>query len=578
VLFMRGATTDLKLVLLDGAPVYAPFHVGGLLPTFDPNVMGTASHYVGGAPARYDGGLSYILDLSTRAPGRERVSSSGSVDLLSARASVDGPLGRSGGFLVGARALHRGAGHLLPAGAVPYGYGDALARVEVGLTPGHSLSATGFMNRESVLLDFPGATGTRSAPRDASWGNRAVSLTYRGRIGATRTALRGAAGRYDASLPISRADGDLFAWGASGRMRLTVDVVSPLGKTEIRYGVSAERVETTYEGRTLGGAGGIVLEDAADGEVVGGYAEAVVPVSNQVRLWAGLRLDRFSSDGTLRPAPRLRLAWLLSDQAVLSLAVGRYHQYARVSDEGVQGTLAGVVPEGSGLSLADPLLSVARSSHLVVSLDQMLLPKVRLGLDGYVKAFEGVSTPGQRLNASGADLRVSHVSPSATVWLGYSLAWYWSQDGLGYTTERFAGQQLLSLGASGRAWSRLGLDLRLAYGDGLPLTAVQLSDAADEAAGPGPVLDVDGGTNRELPIWSGGARADQFLRLDLEVSGTFDARIGGRPVLLRPYLRVMNALGRRDALFYYFEPWRSPDAQPLMESALLPVVGVEWRF
>ena len=28
VLFMRGSTTDLKLVLLDGAPVYTPFHLG----------------------------------------------------------------------------------------------------------------------------------------------------------------------------------------------------------------------------------------------------------------------------------------------------------------------------------------------------------------------------------------------------------------------------------------------------------------------------------------------------------------------------------------------------------------------
>ena len=74
-----------------------------------------------------------------------------------------------------------------------------------------------------------------------------------------------------------------------------------------------------------------------------------------------------------------------------------------------------------------------------------------------------------------------------------------------------------------------------------------------------------------------GARAVSF-RLDAEVSGLFETRMGSRALTLRPYLRVMNALGRRDAMFYYFEPWRGDGVQPLVESNLLPVVGFEWRF
>ncbi len=54
--------------------------------------------------------------------------------------------------------------------------------------------------------------------------------------------------------------------------------------------------------------------------------------------------------------------------------------------------------------------------------------------------------------------------------------------------------------------------------------------------------------------------------------------MGSRLMLIRPYLRIVNALGRRDALFYYFEPWRSSEAQPLIESAVLPILGFEWRF
>ena len=108
VLFMRGSTTDLKLVLLDGAPVYTPFHVAGLLRSFEPSVLGGADLHVGraGPPARYDGGLTYILDLRTRRAREDRLHASGSLDLLAATATLDGPLGKRAGVVASTRALH----------------------------------------------------------------------------------------------------------------------------------------------------------------------------------------------------------------------------------------------------------------------------------------------------------------------------------------------------------------------------------------------------------------------------------------------------------------------------------------
>ena len=71
---------------------------------------------------------------------------------------------------------------------------------------------------------------------------------------------------------------------------------------------------------------------------------------------------------------------------------------------------------------------------------------------------------------------------------------------------------------------------------------------------------------------------DGFLRLDVELFTHFTARMCGRDVNVRPYLRLINALDQRDALFYYFEPWRDSDLRPLAERSFLPVFGVEWRF
>src|SRR5690606_38667794 len=106
VLYVRGAPAEMKLLLLDGAPVYSPFHLGGLIPAFDQELLRSADLHLGGAPARYDGGLSYVMGLETRAGRRSGIYSSGSVDLLSARGVVEGPLSHHAGFLVGGRTVH----------------------------------------------------------------------------------------------------------------------------------------------------------------------------------------------------------------------------------------------------------------------------------------------------------------------------------------------------------------------------------------------------------------------------------------------------------------------------------------
>jgi hypothetical protein len=64
----------------------------------------------------------------------------------------------------------------------------------------------------------------------------------------------------------------------------------------------------------------------------------------------------------------------------------------------------------------------------------------------------------------------------------------------------------------------------------------------------------------------------------VELNATFRPRWGGHQWEVRPYVRVLNALDRRDALFYAFQSWRSDGLTPLAERPLVPVLGVAWRF
>jgi hypothetical protein len=90
-------------------------------------------------------------------------------------------------------------------------------------------------------------------------------------------------------------------------------------------------------------------------------------------------------------------------------------------------------------------------------------------------------------------------------------------------------------------------------------------------------LPATGDVLEQTPPLPGGLDED-FLRLDVELHGTFRVNWAGRPWEVRPYVRILNALDRRDALFYAFQPWRSDELTPLAERPIVPVVGIAWRF
>ena len=574
VLYMRGSTTDLKLVLLDGAPVYTPFHVGGLMRSFEPAVLGTAVLHVGGAPARYDGGLTHILDLETRRPRRDRVRASGSLDLLAATSALEGPIGSRGGYVASARSLHD-LGATALRGRPPYGYRDVLLGMEFEPTNGQLVRATGFWNSEAVLLDFA------NAPDDASWSNRAASVKYIGAVGTGTLELMAARSGYRASLPLQpTAPADepipnaLLATAATDRLRMIGEFAWGAPGERLRLGVSHERIDAAFAARALGG--GPETSTRTQTTTTGAYVDATRPLGPGLTLRAGLRGDAFSSGG-FRLAPRVALMWDFDPNALITIAVGRYHQPTRTPDVEVERTLAEVVEQGLP---ASALLPVATADHVVVSLDQTLGTNVRLSLQGFWKRYEGLeAAPEKTIRSSGIDLQLRSAGTRAGVWLGYGLSWFWSTEDLSGYSSDFAGRHLLSAGLSGGLGGPLQGEIRVAYGAGLPYTSIPFRGLAGESVDPTSALDGEGTSpysSQDSPLVSG--PDEEFLRIDVEVHALLTPEWGGRRWSVRPYLRVLNALDRRDALFYTFQSWRSDELTPLAERPLLPVFGVAFSF
>jgi hypothetical protein len=559
VLVVRGSTSDLKLVLLDGAPVYAPFHMAGLIDSFDPALLSNAKLYLGGAPARYDGGVSYVLDLATRAAGRERWTGTAKADLLAASGEADGPLWRGAGLLVATRAIHGGMLGHLQGSPFPYGYSDALARLDVSLPRGLALAATGFANGEAVRVDSLAGTWLR-------WGNGAASARLRGRAGRVDGEATAAVSGFTATLPGAA----MLVQSWQRRVRLAADFARDAGGLRLGWGYAYDREWVRHRVLSRVPSQPLSYERDTVAMVGGWYADGLWRAGREWSVRGGVRGDMYAQGSFLSLSPRLAVTWIPTAHATLTLAAGRYHQLVLKRAEWP-------LPEGSGdpaASLGIPTVpAVASANHLTLSLDQELAEGVRLGLEGYYKRFEGIPDPDEiGTYASGVDVWARRAEGALSGWLGYSLAWYWSRADTAAASGRFSGRQIVSAGVAA-AGRRGRAEVRVAYGSGLPYSALG-SSSADAT---GAVQDPSYALNDVPPPISGSVPRD-FLRIDVQVSRTLTPRVGGRETRLTPYFRVLNALDRRDALFYRYDPAHAAAARPVATLPLVPVLGLEWKL
>lgn len=561
---VRGSAADLKLVLLDGAPVYTPFHMGGLMEPFEPGVLRSARLYLGGAPARFDGGLSYVMDLATRGGNSEQHSVSGAVDVVSTRGIVEGPLPGGATYLFSGRVVHGAWMRGLEGDEFPYRYRDGVARVDLPLAGG-VLRATGFGNREGATMD-----DDRSF---AGWQNLAGSVRYRGGILGEDGELTAAHGTFTAQLQ-QNGNHILRQRGDTQRGRVALDLGTSAGAVRVRYGASYDYTQVRYQ-----------VDEAALGwtEVVnthtfGGTAAAYVDASwqpvHRVSLRAGVRGDAFTYTPLTTLSPRGSVTWLLGDRAAITLAAGRYHQFVRTHlapGEGGPQTYSDTVR----LNVASEL-RVASANHVSVGLDQELAEGVRLGVEGFFKRFRDVPTlPGSAYN-SGMDLWVRSGKGPATGWLGYTLTWAWALEDEALTADDIVGRQVLSAGV-GTPLGRLArLSARFQYGSAL--SASRLLPGGDDGS-----LSL---RNNDPQVTSFGSSAEPLLsvpadkpyvRLDVELSRTWTPRLAGRPTDLTPYFRVINALDQREPLFYQSRAvGEGPSA--VGGFPILPVLGLQWKW
>lgn len=587
VLFVRGAGAALDMVLLDGAPVQAPFHLGGLIqPSVAPSVV-EADRLQGGVSPRWDGGLSDILLLESRpglgGPARAAVYA----DMLSAGGVAEGGSPGRTAWLVSFRSLHGVAAEPFVEEAFPQAYADALGRLDVAAGGSDTVVISGFWNRETVYLD-----PENPEPDPPEWGNGAGAIRYRTRTPLGRTELGAGYGEFRTRLPIGRTM-MLTADGLNRRARLTADVETQLGPGRLGYGAHMDRLDLRTRFRAdLTGTDSTATREyrqRSDATALSAWMSLSWPVTRALRLSAGLRATTYSGELGDGLSPRLRADFLLGETMVLSLSGGRYQQLLVIADPvGLSGASFIGSSDGEPLSFAFTEIVRGTADHLVLSLAHVPAAGREIRFEGYWKRATGLpDLPGADLQDAGFDLWLRQGLGAFEVWGSYSLAWGWSDVESGPDVELFSGRHFLRGGLT-RDFASEGVrfDAELSYGAGLEFGSIPRTDRPIPPSGartpdPGgatlaarPTFSLLGGSNPALALAPDGS----YLRLNVQATGLVRVRMFGREQLLFPYFRIVNALDRSDALFYRFDGELDGEPRAIGAVPILPVLGIEWHM
>lgn len=305
--YVRGGTSEGTPVLLDGVRLFNAFHLGGFLSAVNAEVVERATLLPGyGADVLQVGSLSGAIDIATRDGARDGHHMAGSVGLASSRLSLEGPVGAGLSYLVdGRRTYIDGFTRLLEEGGVigqhvPYFFQDVHAKVTKDWGGIRRLSVSAYANSEA-LGHFD---SQKTKTLDLQWGNAALSMHYRDRLGAN--------GLFDATIGRSRFSSDLLGLGGGG--------ASYLNGTLLDYEPPADTLLSGF---------GSMSEDRADLRLTWHAGRATVVTGAQATRFSAEHVydldEEFEADDGyyFSPLDLRQNLWRLAGYARVDVSLGR---------------------------------------------------------------------------------------------------------------------------------------------------------------------------------------------------------------------------------------------------------------
>jgi hypothetical protein len=586
---VRGGESDQNLVLLDGYPIYNPFHLGGLFGTFIDETVGEFELIPGGFPARYGTRLSSVLNVVPRVEDRSGIHGSASVSVLASTLALGGTVKGTTAWSVAARRTYADRFvALLSDNQLPYWFTDVQAHAQHTFGNGGLLSVTGYYGQDvldAALAAFGDTTQAGGGKLRFDWGNTLLGIAYtqplRRLLGGDsarvmqRLSHTGFATTLDlgsGALSLRNRLGESRAWGELSRW-------SGQHETLLGYEWSAYTVRYDVTASAAGSAPLLRIRQQPTAASV--YVDHTVRTGS-IAARGGLRAETVTGTSWRGLSPRVSLKWFANKDLAFTIGGGATSQWTPA----LRNEQAPVRVFDFWLA-SDRYTPVARAWQESVGAERWFsnsqfvrveawnkqyshLPSSNLSNDPAIEGDEFIVTTGR---SYGLDVLLRRLErEKLSGWLAYSYAVSW-RDG---ASGRFAPVQdrrhNVNLVASLRPGGKWNYGARLGMGTGTPFTDVvgQLIQRRYDPIGN---TFEAGAVNQQLEPIGGvrnAARYPFFQRLDLSAT-----REGTGRLHWAPYISLINAYNAKNVFTYVFDYQKNPPTRSAFSQfPLLPTVGV----
>jgi Carboxypeptidase regulatory-like domain/TonB-dependent Receptor Plug Domain len=583
---VRGGASDQTRYVLDGIPVFSPYHAAGLFTAWNPDALERLEISSASPTAGLGDALSGTVTATTRSPGTV-VRVQGGFSTTHARMAVDGPIGGNGaGYLVSFRSGFPGL--IAPDDEQSYLSGetqDLLVKSQVPVMRG---------NLQVLFYDSRNSIGTAVAVEPAApdprrngfeWASRSFGAQWSGSMGRrllrvrTWTASGDAEATWIGGVPLTleseREDHGLLAtleWRES--------------RSVTSSGVRLERSRTDYRARPLGDSSSSfdLKAQTPVGSIFLQHRRALGRAT-----MGNLALSAASAAGGLHLDAQGLFRWQLSAPLVVSASYGRTHQFSQ-SLRNPESVVGNIFPPDLYVGAEAAGIPVARNQRGVIAADYRPVSALRLGTQVYLSRSDGLllvaPSTGEPF-ATGGYTTGSATAPGFSFDAVVSgsryglLARYgWQRVRLehadsGYTPVHGAGHRL-ELGAI--LFPSATSSIRIGFTGAAGRRATGVTGAFEwEACN---LLDrgCEFGGSPQATGTLGGTRLPAYLRLDLGVRKHWHFDLAGKDMMLALYGTLTNLLGRTNVLTFATDPATGRRTAIDMRPRAPLVLGMDWRF
>ena len=612
---VRGGEADQNLVLLDGIPIYNPFHLGGLFGTFIDKAVSGVDVITGAFPSRYGGRLSSVLDVKSLAETRGGAHGTAEVSLLSSSVFAGGTVGTGKlSWNVAARRTYadKVVEWIRGSNDFPYHFQDAQLRARLLLPNGGALGLTSYAGKdllyhqdESIqLITDPG--GPVNFPDDDDetitfdWGNQVAGLTLEQPLGGRTTlAQRLAYSRFGThfDLPSQR----VYLAQSVAELQVGGSVTHAREHHTVSAGYEASSYRTSYREQIAIGSGDngsdVEFPDplATDGDttlrqrpaMAGLFAEDLWKPNERWIVRAGLRGEYVSGARWTGVSPRASAKFFATTRLAFTASGGRYSQWMRAMRNEDLPLRVFDLWLGS-----DKDIPVSTSTQLGLGVERWLSDTRFLRVEGYGKTYDHLAEPASTVDprirpsllryydgrSYGLDVYLRQLERNGfSGWVAYSYGVTTRErNGLSYWPahdRRHNANVVATYAPAARRWA---LGSHLGVATGTPYTGWagvmnrwRYDPIRGVWSGPGSdgTENVRGSRN--------GERFPFYWRLDLSAERRFE--VGGTSI--KPYLNLVNVFNRKNVFLYTLDSKVDPAViKGASQLPFLPSFGLrmEW--